>query len=83
MASFTRSRTAALISLSVIATLGLGLGLGLGIGLQMSPSTLCNALTGTIADRLDQGLLEDKETFEDVVSIILVSSIDPTQLSPL
>ena len=31
MASFTRSRTAALISLSAIATLALGLGLGIGL----------------------------------------------------
>ena len=82
MASFTRSRTAALISLSVIATLALGLGLGLGIGLQMSPSTLCNALAGTIADRLDQGLLEDKETFEAVLDTAGLPGLEVVKASP-
>jgi len=48
----------------------------------MSPSTLCNALAGTIADRLDQGLLEDKETFEAVLDTAGLPGLEVVKASP-
>ena len=48
----------------------------------MSPSTLCNALAGTIADRLDQGLLEDKETFKAVLDTAGLPGLEVVKASP-
>jgi hypothetical protein len=75
-------RRAALACLSAIAVLSLGLGLGLGLGLKTSASAVCNALADAVAARLDEGLLEDQEAFEQQLADAGLLLLEVVKASP-
>ena len=78
----TRSPACALGSLAAIVVLGLVLGLGLGVGLKTSASTLCSALADAVAARLDEGLNEHNEAFEQQLANAGLPRLEVVEASP-
>ena len=82
MMMFTHSPVGAVVSLAAIVILSLGLSLGLGVGLKTPGPALCSALADAIAARLDKGLNEDKEAFEQQLANVGLPHLEVVEASP-
>ena len=82
MMMFTHSPVGAVVSLAAIVVLSLGLSLGLGVGLKTPGPALCSALADAIAARLDKGLNEDKEAFEQQLVNAGLPHLEVVEASP-